>query len=85
MPGRQKREAIAVEMKWFIEIRRRRLHFANAPFHELDRWRRGKNPAMRANMIGVCMRNTAGFAIIARVEREEGVEQADGFVVCKQV
>jgi hypothetical protein len=35
-------------------------------------------------VVGVRVGNAARFAIVARIERERGIEQTDGFVVDEQ-
>lgn len=84
MAGGQKSNAVAVEIEWLVEIDRGGLHVAQPPFHEFDGRGSGKNAAVGANMIGVRVGNAARFAVVARIEREGGIEQADGFVVDKQ-
>ncbi len=84
MAGRQKSNAIAVEVKRHIEIDGGGLHVAQPPPHELDGRSGGKNAAVGANVIAVRVGNAARFAVVARIEREDGIEQADGFVVNEQ-
>lgn len=73
MAGGQKGNAIAVEIKRFIEIDRRGLHVTQPPFHELDGGGSGKNAAVGTNVIGVRVGDAARFAIVARIERESGI------------
>jgi len=56
-----------------------------APFHKLDGRRRRKNAAMAANMIRVRVGNATGLAVLARIQRQRGIKQADGFIEGKQV
>jgi len=84
MARRQKRHAIAVEFKRRVEIDCGGAHVTEASFHEFNRCRRGKNAAMGADVIGVRVGNAAGFAVAAAIKSENGIKQADGFVVSKQ-
>lgn len=85
MPGREKSNAIAVEGERRVETNLRRVHVADAPFHKRNRRGGGKDLAMRANVVGMRMRNAAGFAVLARIQRKNGIAQADGFVVDEQI
>jgi len=85
MSGGKKGNFVVVEIKRLIKIDGSRLDAAHALFHERDGRRRGKHAAMRADVIGVRVRNTAGLAVLARIQRENGIAETDGFVVREQM
>lgn len=80
----QKSNAVAVEIKRLVEIGCGGVYVAHPPFHELDGRGGGKNAAVGANVIGVRVGDATRFAVAARIEREGGIEQTDGFVVDEQ-
>ena len=81
MPGRKKCNLVAVKDKWFIKLHGRRVDLPDAPFHERHGRRRCKDAAVRANVIGVRVGDAARFAVLAGIQREHGVAEANGFIV----
>lgn len=84
MSGGHERDLITFENKGFIKVDRSGLNLAHAPFHKINRRRRRKNAAMRANVIGMRVGNATRLAVAAGIQRERGIVQADGFIVREQ-